>query len=76
MSYFTGMILPGVTMPWLIMNSLIDCDVDAGVNALQALTYVYIYTDTLLYLANLSQAICTPTLAFNTAARPTGQPPA
>lgn len=38
MSYFTGMILPGTTMPWLIMNSLIDCDVDAGVNALAALT--------------------------------------
>ncbi|KAL2066205.1 hypothetical protein VTL71DRAFT_2276 [Oculimacula yallundae] len=41
MSYFTGVILPGVTMPWLIMNSLIDCDNDAGGNALAALTHMY-----------------------------------
>lgn len=38
MSYFSGLILPGVTLPWLIMNTLIDCDIDAGVNALAALT--------------------------------------
>ena len=38
MSYFSGLVLPGATLPWLIMNTLIDCDVDAGVNALAALT--------------------------------------
>jgi hypothetical protein len=38
MSYFTGMILPGTTMPWLVMNSLIDCDDDAGATSLAALT--------------------------------------
>jgi hypothetical protein len=41
MSYFTGMILPGVTLPWLIMNSLIDCDDDAGSTNLAALTHMY-----------------------------------
>ncbi|CZT42182.1 uncharacterized protein RSE6_02035 [Rhynchosporium secalis] len=41
MSYFTGVVLPGVTMPWLIMNSLIDCDNDAGGNALAALTHIF-----------------------------------
>jgi hypothetical protein len=41
MSYFTGVILPGVTLPWLIMNSLIDCDDDAGSNALAALTHMH-----------------------------------
>jgi hypothetical protein len=41
MSYFTGMVLPGVTQPWLIMNSLIDCDADAGGNALASLTHMY-----------------------------------
>jgi len=41
MSYFTGMILPGCTMPWLIINSLIDCDSDAGGNALAALTHMH-----------------------------------
>lgn len=49
MSYFTGIILPGVTMPWLIMNTLIDCDVDAGVNALAALTLVYCHILALLF---------------------------
>jgi len=39
MSYFTGMILPGPTLPWLIMNSLIDCDSDA--TALAALTHMH-----------------------------------
>ena len=38
MSYFTGMILPGSTLPFLIMNSLIDCDADAS--ALTALTHM------------------------------------
>lgn len=41
MSYFTGMILPGVTLPWLIMNSMIDCDDDAGSTDLAALTHMY-----------------------------------
>ncbi|KUJ08572.1 uncharacterized protein LY89DRAFT_725027 [Mollisia scopiformis] len=41
MSYFTGVILPGVTLPWLIMNSLIDCDTDAGANSLAALTHMH-----------------------------------
>lgn len=40
MSYFTGVILPGATLPWLIMNSLIDCDNDGG-NALAALTHMH-----------------------------------
>ncbi|KAH8593208.1 hypothetical protein B0O99DRAFT_627501 [Bisporella sp. PMI_857] len=39
MSYFTGMILPGVTLPWLLMNTLIDCDVDAS--SLAALTHMH-----------------------------------
>jgi hypothetical protein len=39
MSYFTGMILPGLTLPWLIMNTLIDCDDDA--NNLAALTHMH-----------------------------------
>lgn len=30
MSWFTGVILPGPTMPFLLMNSLVDCDRDAG----------------------------------------------
>lgn len=30
MSWFTGVILPGSTMPFLLMNSLVDCDRDAG----------------------------------------------
>ncbi|OWP00858.1 hypothetical protein B2J93_2551 [Marssonina coronariae] len=41
MSYFTGVILPGSTLPWLIMNSLIDCDGDAGGNVLAALTHMH-----------------------------------
>jgi hypothetical protein len=41
MSYFTGVILPGVTLPWLVMNSLIDCDSDAGGNALASLTHMH-----------------------------------
>lgn len=42
MSYFTGMILPGITMPWLIMNTLIDCDDDASkTNSLGALTHMF-----------------------------------
>ncbi|KAJ5038954.1 uncharacterized protein L3040_006627 [Drepanopeziza brunnea f. sp. 'multigermtubi'] len=41
MSYFTGMILPGATLPWLIMNSLIDCDSETGGNALAALSHLH-----------------------------------
>jgi hypothetical protein len=42
MSYFTGVILPGITLPWLIMNSLIDCDSEAGsTNDLAALTHMH-----------------------------------
>jgi hypothetical protein len=40
MSYFTGMILPGSTLPWLVMNSLIDCDGDASSNDLTALSHM------------------------------------
>ncbi|KAJ6260390.1 hypothetical protein Dda_4616 [Drechslerella dactyloides] len=29
MSWFTGLMLPGRTMPWVIMKTLIDCDPDA-----------------------------------------------
>ena len=39
MSYFTGMILPGKTLPWLLMNTLVDCDDDVGPNLLAALTH-------------------------------------
>jgi len=28
MSWFTGLVLPGGTMPWVLMKSLIDCDPD------------------------------------------------
>jgi hypothetical protein len=41
MSYFTGMILPGATLPWLVMNALIDCDHDAGPTSLAALTHMF-----------------------------------
>jgi hypothetical protein len=40
MSYFTGMIMPGRVLPWLIMNTLVDCDDDIGPNSLAALTHV------------------------------------
>ncbi|KZF20731.1 hypothetical protein L228DRAFT_284675 [Xylona heveae TC161] len=40
MSWFTGVILPGKTLPWLLMNSLIDCDQDTG-EALKYLTYMH-----------------------------------
>ncbi|KAF2261642.1 hypothetical protein CC78DRAFT_469879 [Lojkania enalia] len=39
MSWFSGIILPGKTFPWLIMNSLIDCDRDTG-DALKYLTHM------------------------------------
>ncbi|KAF1938175.1 hypothetical protein EJ02DRAFT_355070 [Clathrospora elynae] len=39
MSWFSGIILPGKTLPWLIMNSLIDCDRDTG-DALKFLTHM------------------------------------
>ncbi|KAL3417658.1 hypothetical protein PVAG01_10668 [Phlyctema vagabunda] len=44
MSYFTGMILPGATLPWLVMNTLIDCDDDVGANSLAALTHMHPHT--------------------------------
>lgn len=40
MSWFTGVILPGVTLPWLLMNSLIDCDRDTG-ETLKYLTHMH-----------------------------------
>jgi hypothetical protein len=40
MSWFSGIILPGKTLPWLIMNSLIDCDRDTG-EALKYLTHMH-----------------------------------
>jgi hypothetical protein len=40
MSYFTGVILPGSTLPWLLMNSLIDCDCENG-KFLGTLTHMY-----------------------------------
>jgi hypothetical protein len=40
MSWFSGIILPGKTLPWLIMNSLIDCDRDTG-DALKYLTHMH-----------------------------------
>ncbi|KAF2129038.1 hypothetical protein P153DRAFT_341481 [Dothidotthia symphoricarpi CBS 119687] len=39
MSWFSGIILPGRTLPWLIMNSLIDCDRDTK-EALNHLTHM------------------------------------
>jgi hypothetical protein len=39
MSWFSGILLPGRTLPWLIMNSLIDCDRDTG-DALKYLTHM------------------------------------
>ena len=40
MSYFTGIVLPGSTLPFLAMNSLIDCDDDPVAGALAALTHM------------------------------------
>jgi hypothetical protein len=40
MSYFTGIVLPGATLPFLVMNSLIDCDDDPLASALAALTHM------------------------------------
>jgi hypothetical protein len=40
MSWFSGIILPGRTLPWLLMNSLIDCDRDTG-DALKFLTHMH-----------------------------------
>jgi hypothetical protein len=39
MCWFTGVILPGPTLPFILMNSLIDCDEDTN-NQLQYLTHV------------------------------------
>ncbi|TGO69678.1 hypothetical protein BOTNAR_0008g00430 [Botryotinia narcissicola] len=40
MSFCTGLILPGPTQPWLLMNTLIDCDEGGGVD-LGGLTHMY-----------------------------------
>lgn len=40
MSYFTGLIFPGSTLPFLVMNSLIDCDDDPTAASLAALTHM------------------------------------
>jgi hypothetical protein len=34
MSYFSGVILPGQTLPFLLMNTLLDCDRDSKLGAL------------------------------------------
>jgi len=39
MSWFTGLILPGRTMPWILMKTLIDCDPDAP-EALRSLSHM------------------------------------
>lgn len=39
MSWFTGVIMPGPTLPWLLMNSLIDCDEGTG-DSLNFLTHM------------------------------------
>jgi len=39
MSWFSGIVLPGKTLPWLIMNSLIDCDRNTG-DTLKFLTHM------------------------------------
>jgi hypothetical protein len=41
MSYFSGMILPGVTLPFLLMNSILDCDGDDGTRHLTAISHIY-----------------------------------
>lgn len=40
MSWFTGVVLPGKSMSWLIMNTLIDCDRDTNA-LLSSLTHIY-----------------------------------
>ncbi|KAH8820451.1 VTC domain-containing protein [Xylogone sp. PMI_703] len=40
MCFFTGVILPGVTFPWLLMNTLIDCDDDSAAKSLSTLTHM------------------------------------
>ena len=40
MSWFTGVILPGPSLPWLVMNSLITCDGETG-NALNHLSHIH-----------------------------------
>ncbi|KAF2200260.1 hypothetical protein GQ43DRAFT_472889 [Delitschia confertaspora ATCC 74209] len=40
MSWFSGIVLPGRTLPWLVMNSLIDCDRDTG-ESLGYLTHIH-----------------------------------
>lgn len=40
LSWFSGVVLPGYSMPWLIMNALINCDLGTG-NRLDCLSYKY-----------------------------------
>ncbi|KIV98447.1 uncharacterized protein PV09_09735 [Verruconis gallopava] len=40
LSWFTGVVLPGPTLPWLLMNTLIDCDRDTG-DELTTLTHIH-----------------------------------
>lgn len=40
MSWFSGVVLPGPTLPWLLMNTMIDCDKDAG-DPLKVLTHIH-----------------------------------
>lgn len=39
MSWFTGIVMPGPTLPWVLMNSLIDCDDGTG-ESLNFLTHM------------------------------------
>ena len=41
MAFFTGLVLPGGTFPFLIMNSLIDIDPDKATDELALLTHFY-----------------------------------
>ncbi|KAJ9665362.1 hypothetical protein H2201_004439 [Coniosporium apollinis] len=40
LSWFSAVVLPGATMPWLLMNTLIDCDSSTG-DALRYLTHMH-----------------------------------
>lgn len=41
MAFFTGLVLPGPTFPFLIMNSLIDLDPDRATDDLALLTHIH-----------------------------------
>lgn len=40
LSWFSAVVLPGTTMPWLLMNTLVDCDSGTG-DALRYLTHMH-----------------------------------